>query len=92
MMKYPSLSLSFGKTMRDLTQILQASDKALENMWVAFLHMAYYMNSAEYIIAIVESNQYKAVDSVQTFFQLIIHHELQVYTFPRLTTTAQLKR
>ena len=90
MVKYPSLSLKLY--MRDLTQILQASDKALENMRVAFLHMAYYMNSAEYIIAIVESNQYKAVDSVQTFFQLIIHHELPVYTFPRLTTTAQLKR
>ena len=65
--------IEFGKTMCDLTQILEASDRALTNMLVAFEQMAYYMKSEAYM-AIVNSNQYKAVDSVRTFFRLLAPH------------------
>ena len=63
-------AFEFAKAVSDLSEILQNTDKALEKMVVTFTHMAYYMKSKKYI-SIVESNEYKAVDSVQTFFRLL---------------------
>ena len=59
--------------MSDLTEILQSSNRALEKMLVAFEHMSYYMKNKTYI-TIVESEAYKAVNSVRTLFQLLAPH------------------
>ena len=56
--------------MCDLTEILQKTEKALELMVDTFEHMAYYMKSEAYI-SLVKSSEYKAVDSVRTFFRLL---------------------
>ena len=66
-------AIEFGKTMRDLIDILQSADHALKRMLVAFEHMAHYIKNREYI-AIVQSKEYKAVDSVRALFQLLAPH------------------
>ena len=65
--------MEFGKTMSDLTEILEGADHALKRMLVAFEHMAHYMKSGTYI-AIVQSKEYKAVNSVRALFQLLAPH------------------
>ena len=65
--------IEFGKTMSDLTEILQSADHSLKRMLVAFENMAHYMNNRKYI-DIVQSKEYKAVDSVRALFQLLAPH------------------
>ena len=65
--------IEFGKAMSDLTDILQSTDYALKRMLVAFENMAHYMKSRKYI-SIVQSKEYKAVDSVRALFQLLAPH------------------
>lgn len=60
----------FGAMMRDITLLLESNDKSLEKMLITFEQMAYYMDSKTYI-AIVESKEYKVVDSVRTLFRLL---------------------
>lgn len=66
-------AIEFGKTMSDLTEILQSADNALKRMVVAFQHMAHYMKNKTYI-SIVHSRAYEAVDSVQGLFRLLAPH------------------
>ena len=65
--------IEFGKTMSDLTEILQSADRSLKRMLVAFENMAHYMKSTKYI-AIVQSKEYEAVNSVRALFQLLAPH------------------
>ena len=65
--------MEFGKTMSDLTEILQRADHALKRMLVAFENMAHYMKNRKYI-AIVQSKAYEAVDSVRALFRLLAPH------------------
>ena len=64
---------AFGIMMRDITQVLHVCDTALENMLITFEQMAYFMKSETYI-AVVQSKEYKSVDSVRTLFQLLAPH------------------
>ena len=66
-------AIEFGKAMRDLTDILQSADGALRSMVIAFEHMAHYMKNSKYI-DIVQSKEYKAVDSVRALFQVLAPH------------------
>ena len=63
-------AFEFGKVMCDLIEILQNTDKALELMVDTFEYMARYMESKVYK-SLVTSNEYKAVNSVRTFFRLL---------------------
>ena len=66
-------AIEFGKTMRDLTDILQSADGALKNMLVAFEHIAHYVENETYI-SIVQSKAYESVDSVRALFRLLAPH------------------
>ena len=60
----------FGKAMSELTVILQSADHALLRMLIAFEQMAHYIEDRKYI-AIVQSKEYKEVNSVRALFQLL---------------------
>lgn len=59
--------------MSDLTVILQRNSDALEKMQVAFEQIAHHMKNPTYI-AIIESRQYEAVNSVRAFFRILAPH------------------
>ena len=63
-------AIEFGKTMHDLTEILQSADGALKRMLAAFEHIAHYMKNKTYV-SIVQSKAYEAVDSVQGLVRLL---------------------
>ena len=63
----------FVKTVIDLTTILQDDEDALKKLQAAFEHIAHCMESETYI-SIVQSEDYKSVDSVRALFRLLAPH------------------
>ena len=63
-------SVVYGVMMKDLIRILENSNDSLKNMKIAFVHMAHHTECTVYT-GIIQSEQYKAVDSVETFFELL---------------------
>ena len=59
--------------MRDLVQILEDSNDSLKNMKIAFVHMVHHVECRVYT-DIIQSEQYRAVDTVETFFELLAPH------------------
>ena len=63
-------SVEYGIMMKDLIRILENNESSLTDMQRAFVHIAYYTECTVYT-NIVQSESYKAVDSVETFFKLL---------------------
>ena len=62
--------VDYGKMMRDLVPILDTHHESLKNMLIGFEHMVQYMGNKAYT-SIVQSIEYKNIDSVRTLFQQV---------------------
>jgi hypothetical protein len=63
-------SVEYGVLMRDLVRILEDSNDSLKNMKIAFVHMVHHTECRAYE-GIIQSEQYRAVDTVEAFFELL---------------------
>ena len=67
------LGVEYGKMMSDLIEILENKENSLKKMKRAFVHMAHYAECTVYT-DIIQSEQYRAVDSVEALFELLAPH------------------
>ena len=63
-------SIDYDIMMTKLTEILENYEESLERMKGKFMHMVVYREHDEYT-DIVQSEEYRTLDSVETFFELL---------------------
>ena len=63
-------SIDYGVMMTKLTEILENCENSLKRMKTAFVHMVHHMEHEVYT-NIIQSEKYRAVVSVETFFELL---------------------
>ena len=69
----PPAGAEYGKMMCEMIEILENNEKSLTKKKRAFVHMAHYVELAEYT-DIIQSPKYDEVDSVEMFFKLLAPH------------------